>query len=52
MKQKKLIKKVFQACLEGDNDKMSELRVEEFKKIFKRKEQNKPFTARWTSVRI
>lgn len=52
MKQKKLVKELFQACLNGDNEKIDSLREKEFKKIFKHKEKNKPFTTRWTLVRL
>lgn len=52
MKQKKLVKETFKACLTGDNERIYTLRMEEFKKIFKRKEKNKPFSARWTIVKL
>lgn len=52
MKQKKLVKEVFNACLSGDNEKIMSLRVAEFKKILKHKEKNKPFSARWTIIKL
>lgn len=52
MKQKKLVKEVIEACLNGDNEKIYDLRMEEFKKIIKRKEKNKPFSTRWTIVKL
>lgn len=52
MKQKKLVKEVLNACLIGDNEKLYSLRIEEFKKILKHKEKNKPFSARWTVIKL
>lgn len=52
MKQKKLVKKLLQACLINDNETINELRVKEFKKIFNHKEKNKQFSTRWTIVRL
>ena len=46
MKQKKLVKEVLNACLTNDNEKLYDLRLEEFKKILKHKEKNKPFSIR------
>jgi len=50
MKQKKLVKELYQACLSGDSEKIAELREQEFKKILKRKSQGRGFTPRWTVV--
>lgn len=52
MKQKQLIKEVNAACLVGDNEKLVSLRIIEFKKIAERKAKNKPFSARWTSLKL
>jgi hypothetical protein len=52
MKQKKLVKELLKACIEGDESKIDKIRAEEYKKIFKHKEKNKPFSARWTAVRL
>ena len=50
MKQKKLIKQLYHACLEHDQEKMVELRKKEFQKIVKRRESDKQFNAHWTVV--
>jgi len=52
MRQKKILKELYQACVEHNKAKIAELRREEFRKIFQRRAKSKPFTTRWTLVRI
>ena len=52
MKQSKLITEVYQACLDGDTEKLLKLRRKEFAKIVKHKAAGKRFDPKWTLVRV
>jgi hypothetical protein len=52
MKQKKLVSKLYKACIEDDTKEIIKLRKKEFAKIFKHKEEGKSFSARWTVVTV
>jgi hypothetical protein len=52
MKQKKLITKVYEACVAHNTDAIAKLRKLEFAKIIKRKEKHKPFNNKWTVINI
>jgi pyruvate/2-oxoglutarate dehydrogenase complex dihydrolipoamide dehydrogenase (E3) component len=52
MKQKKLVKKVYKACVEHDQAAIITLRKEEFAKIIKHKEEGKSFGVKWAVARI
>lgn len=51
MKQKNLVKEMYEACVSGNAVKRAQLLKKEFSKIIKRKQQGKTFTAKWTVVR-
>lgn len=52
MKQRKLVKKVNKACLDHNVEALYELRLKEFAKIIKHKQQGKLFSTEWTVVRF
>ena len=52
MKQKKLLAKLYRACVDYDTETIVKLREKEFAKILKHKAEGKSFTAKWTLVRI
>ena len=52
MKQSKLIKKVYKACVDHDAEKQYKLRLKEFAKILKHKAEGKPFTHKWIVAQI
>lgn len=52
MKQKKLLAKLYKACVEHDIKTVSFLRRKEFAKILKHKAEGKHFTYKWTLVQI
>lgn len=53
MKQRKLIKEVYKACLENNVERLIELRIEEFRKILKKKAEGKKFfSPKWAVVRL
>ncbi len=52
MKQRKLVARLYQACLDHDAEKQLDLCKKEFAKILKHRAQGKPFDTKWTLVRV
>lgn len=52
MKQSKLVREVYQACFDHNDKRLAQLKKMEFAKILKRKAEGKPFTPKWTLVRL
>jgi hypothetical protein len=52
MKQKKLVAKMYQACLDGDAEKILKLKKKEFAKILKHKAEGKAFDSKWHVVTV
>jgi hypothetical protein len=52
MKQRKLIRRLYEACFAHDTERLAQLRELEFAKILKRRAEGKQFDAKWTLVRI
>jgi hypothetical protein len=52
MKQKKLLAKLYKACVDHDTETIAKLREKEFAKILKHKAEGKPFTAKWMLVQV
>jgi len=52
MKQKKILREIYAACLTHNTTRLYELQLEEFKKIFKRKQEGKSVSKpKYTVVR-
>jgi restriction endonuclease S subunit len=53
MKQNKLIRKVYKACIENNLERLQELKQKEFAKIFKRREEGKKtFGSKWAVIKL
>jgi hypothetical protein len=52
MKQSKLVRKVYRACISHDAEKQLELRRKEFAKIVKHKAAGKLFDTKWTLITV
>ena len=52
MKQRRLVRELYKACVAHDDSRIAELRKQEFQKILQRKDQGKTFNPRWTLVRV
>jgi len=51
MKQKNLVKQMYQACLDNDTEAIIELRKKEFEKVVKHRDKKKAFNGKWTVIR-
>jgi hypothetical protein len=52
MKQSKLVRKVYRACIDHDDEKQQKLRRKEFAKIVKHKAAGKSFDTKWTLITV
>lgn len=52
MRQKKLVRKLYQLSITHNDQHVQKLRREEFLKIFSRRAQSKTFTPKWTVVSV
>jgi hypothetical protein len=52
MKQSKLVRKVYRACISHDAEKQQKLRRKEFAKIVKHKAAGKSFDTKWTLIQV
>jgi hypothetical protein len=52
MKQKKLLSKLYRACVDHDTETVYELKKKEFAKIRKHKAEGKSFTRKWVLVQV
>jgi hypothetical protein len=52
MKQSKLVRKVYQACIDHDAEEQQKLCKKEFAKIVKHKAAGKSFDTKWTLITV